>query len=95
MEIVKFLKVLSNPGRLEVFRHIACTCCNCDENKGLENGNCITSISKALKMPQPTTSNYVKSLVKSGLLTKKRKGKNIFFFAVDGSVEVIKLIEEI
>jgi DNA-binding transcriptional ArsR family regulator len=95
MEVTKFLKVLSNPGRLEVFKSIASTCCECDESKGLENGNCVTNISKKLGLPQPTVSNYVKALLKSGLVTKKRKGKNIYFYAADGVKETIKLIENI
>lgn len=95
MEVVKFLKALSNKGRLEVFKYISQTCCECDESKGLENGNCVTSISKALNIPQPTVSNYIKSLLKSGLITNKRKGKNIYFYAKDKSEEILKLIEEL
>lgn len=95
MEVTKFLKVLSNPGRLEVFKSIASTCCDCDENRGLANGNCVTSISKKLNLPQPTVSNYVKALLKSGLVTKKRKGKNIYFYSSDGVREALKLIENL
>lgn len=95
MEVVKFLKALSNKGRLDVFKYIAKTCCICDESKGLSNGNCVTSISKALDMPQPTVSNYIKSLLKSGLLTSKRRGKNIYFYARENSEVILKLIENL
>lgn len=93
MEVSSFLKVLSNKGRMAVFNYIANTCCDCDENKGLKNGNCVTSISKALSLPQPTVSNYVKELIKGGLITSKRKGKNIYFYAIDGVKTAIKQIE--
>lgn len=95
MEVSKFLKVLANSKRLAAFEYIAKTCCNCDVTKGLENGNCVTSLVKTLKLPQPTVSNYVKSLLKSGLITKQRRGKNIYLYANSQASEIIKSIKKI
>ena len=65
--IADYYKALSNPVRLAVFMHIAA------ESEGFapespKKESCVTEISKALKIPQPTVSNHLKVLKKAGLV---------------------------
>ncbi len=78
--ISKIFKVLSNPTRLSIFMEIVDSQCDCDLNTDSVSGNCVTMISKKLDIPQPTVSNHVKELIKTGLVQTKRKGKNVFLF---------------
>ena len=66
-EIVEYYKALSNPVRLQIFLHIA------KESRGSapttpKKESCVTEISKALNVPQPTVSNHLKVLKKAGLV---------------------------
>lgn len=76
----KYFRVLSNPVRFKIFLDIldtACeSCMDCDDI----SDNCVTRISKMLRIPQPTVSNHVKALMQAGLVESKRKGKNIYLF---------------
>ena len=65
--VVEYYKALANPVRLEIFMHIA------KESEGSaptlpKKESCVTEISKALKIPQPTVSNHLKVLRKVGLV---------------------------
>lgn len=64
---VQYCKALSNPVRLKVFLHVA------RESEGFVPENpkkesCVTEISKALNIPQPTVSNHLSVLKKVGLV---------------------------
>lgn len=66
-ELVSYFKALSNPTRLRVFMHIV----NESENfapTSLKKESCVTEISKALRIPQPTVSNHLKVLKEVGLV---------------------------
>ncbi len=65
--LAKYYKALANPVRLAVFLHIA------KESEGFvpaspKKESCVTEISKALKLPQPTVSNHLKALKEAGLV---------------------------
>ena len=54
---------LSNPLKMEIFLKIVQEGCDCDAQQQEEiKGNCITSIVRALKIPQSTASMYIKDL---------------------------------
>ena len=57
-EIVEFYKALANPVRLQIFLYIA------KESRGSapitpKKESCVTEISKAINIPQPTVSNHL------------------------------------
>ena len=65
--IVKYYKALANPVRLDIFLHIV------KESEGFaptrpKRESCVTEISKALKIPQPTVSNHLRVLKRAGLV---------------------------
>jgi DNA-binding transcriptional ArsR family regulator len=66
-KLANYFRALSNPVRLAVFLHIA------EKSEGFapsssKKESCVTEISKALKIPQPTVSNHLKVLKKAGLV---------------------------
>lgn len=77
----KSFKALSNPVRLKIFVEILKEACECDlDQKGQISGNCVSNISKKLKLSQPTVSNHVKELVNADLIVTVRDGRNIYLF---------------
>ena len=96
MTIDKTFKVLSNPIRLDIFKHILNEACECDlKNEEKISGNCVTQIAKELNLPQPTVSNHVKELLNAKLVKGVRRGKNIFLFGnKDVAKEVIVFCKE-
>jgi DNA-binding transcriptional ArsR family regulator len=66
-QVVEYYKALANPVRLSVFLYIA------EESEGSvpsrpKEESCVTAISRALKIPQPTVSNHLRVLKEAGLV---------------------------
>ena len=76
-KLTNYYKALSNPVRLQVFLHVA------KESEGFVPENpkkesCVTEISKALNVPQPTVSNHLKVLKEAGLVTSLQSDTHCF-----------------
>ena len=83
-DLNKSFKALSNPVRLKIFVEILKEACECDlDKKGQISGNCVSNISKKLKLSQPTVSNHVKELVNANLIITVRNGRNIYLFGAE------------
>lgn len=90
-DLYKAFDALSHPLRYEIYITILEEACECDlDKKNEEYGNCVNSISKKLKVPQPTVSNHVKELINVGLIAPTRRGKNIYLFGTSMLANQIK-----
>lgn len=66
-DVVEYFKALSNPVRLDIFLYVV----NQSDGKSLlkpSKESCVTEIARALGIPQPTVSNHLRVLKKSGLV---------------------------
>lgn len=75
-QLATYYKALSNPVRLSVFVHVA------DHSEGFapkfKKDTCVCEISRALGIPQPTASNHLKALEKSGLIKSIKVGTRCY-----------------
>jgi len=90
MNLIKVFAALSNPTRLQILREVIEESCNCENLEDNLRGNCVTKISEKLSLPQSSVSNQLKELVNSGLILKKRKGRNIFLFPNKKTAQILK-----
>lgn len=75
-ELVDYYKALSNPVRLAVFMHVA-------DHSGGETPrdkkiSCVSEISEAIGIPQPTASNHLKVLEDAGLIKGIKVGTKCY-----------------
>lgn len=81
------MQVLSNPVRFKIYLMILDSACDCEVGSEHDvGGNCVTSISRKLEIPQPSVSNHVKELVNSGLVKSERRGRNVYLFGAASPV---------
>ena len=59
--------------------------CHCEE--------CVSNISAAMRMSDPAVSHHLSILKKSGLITSKRNGKEVYYKLADN--EQTKLLHEV
>jgi len=85
---VDYYRALANPVRLAVFLHIA------KESGGLapetpKRESCVTEISKALNIPQPTVSNHLKVLKEAGLVKSTSVDTHCYQYVTKDAAEVL------
>jgi ArsR family transcriptional regulator, virulence genes transcriptional regulator len=63
----------------------------------LKNGpQCVTSIAEKIEVPQPTVSRHLTVLRSAGVLTRQRKGAEVFYEITSPKiVEVCEMMREI
>ena len=88
INLVGYFKALSNPVRLQVFMYIA------NESEGFapaspNKESCVTEISKALNIPQPTVSNHLKVLKKAGLVKSVDVGTHCFQYVTKDAAKIL------
>ena len=66
--IANYTKVIGHPARVSIIQYVS-------ENK---DSNCNTLV-KAIGLAQPTISQHLAEIRKTGLLKQKIKGKNLFY----------------
>lgn len=74
-------KQLSDSNRLKLFWIL----CHCEE--------CVINLAYMMKSSSPAISHHLKQLKKAGLITSKRKGKEVYYKASDN--EQSKLLHDI
>ena len=67
-QIANFTKMIGHPARVSIIQHIS-------QNK---NCNC-NNLVKAIGLAQPTISQHLAEIRKTGLLKQTIKGKNLFY----------------
>lgn len=87
-QLVGYFKALSNPVRLQVFMHIA------KESEGFapsapKKESCVTEISKALNIPQPTVSNHLKVLKRTGLVKSVDVGTYCYQYVTKDAAKLL------
>ncbi len=75
--IIKYYRALANPIRLKIFLHVAKKSEGFAPNEPKKE-SCVTEISKALKIPQPTVSNHLALLKKVGLVKSVSVGTHCY-----------------
>ena len=88
-KLANYYKVLSNPIRLAVFMHVA------DHSEGFapkfKKESCVCEISRAIGIPQPTTSNHLKALENAGLIKSVKVGTRCYqYVSKDASKYLLK-----
>ncbi len=86
-ELSEVFKVLSNPRRVEIFQLLM------ESDSGMSSGY----ISHQLDIPLGPTSHNLRLLAKSGLLTYKKEGRNVYYWPernIALEVAAILLIKE-
>jgi DNA-binding transcriptional ArsR family regulator len=93
--LAEIFNVLSNPTRLQIYHHILKEACECDlDNKKGLSGNCVSKISEALDLNQPTVSNHIKELVRADLVDIRKVGNVNYLFGKHSTLdEVIAFAE--
>lgn len=86
-KLANYYKVLSNPIRLEVFIYIADQTANFVANTKKES--CVTAISKAIGIPQPTASNHLKVLKNTGLVKSTNIGTRCHQYITKDAAEYL------
>jgi DNA-binding transcriptional ArsR family regulator len=86
--LVEYYKALANPVRLAVFLYIA------NESKGAapstpNEESCVTAISRALSLPQPTVSNHLKVLKNAGLVKSVNKDTHCYQYITKKATETL------
>ncbi len=86
--LAAYYKALANPVRLSVFLHIA------EESEGFvpsspKKESCVTEISKALKIPQPTVSNHLRVLKEAGLVKSVDVDTHCYQYVTKNASEIL------
>ena len=83
--IADVFKQLGDTTRVRIFWLL----CHCEE--------CVTSISDILDMSSPAVSHHLRPLRNSGLIVSRRKGKEVYYRAVDTKESQLlhKMIEQV
>lgn len=85
--LVTYYKALSNPIRLAVFVHVA------DHSEGkapkYKEETCVSEISKAINIPQPTASNHLKVLEEAGLIKSVKVGTKCYQYVRKDAAEAL------
>ncbi len=93
--LAEIFSVLSNPTRLEIYNHILQEACECDlGNKRGLSGNCVSKISEALEINQPTVSNHIKELMRAGLIDIRKVGNVNYLFGKHGTLDKLMAFAE-
>jgi DNA-binding transcriptional ArsR family regulator len=86
-KLATYYRALSNPIRLAVFIHVA------DHSTGfaprLKKESCVSEISKAVGIPQPTASNHLKSLKKAGLIKSISVGTHCYQYVTKDAAKYL------
>ena len=72
-DCVKVFKALSDPTRLRIVQYL------------VGGEKCVSELSKKLRVDQPAVSHHLSSLKRSGLLSERRQGKNVYY-RIDSSL---------
>lgn len=76
------LKSLAHPKRLEILSHLV----------RLENCN-VTALQNVTQLPQPTLSQHLARMQRSGVLERHKQGTEVYYSLADGTmIEAIKLL---
>ena len=80
-QLADLAKVLSHPARISILNYIAdCEGCLCKD------------ISEKIKLSQPTTSQHLQVIKKSGLLKSKFSGKSQYYTINKDKLTALKLL---
>ena len=76
------LKSLAHPKRLEILAHL------------VRLGNCnVTALQSVTQLPQPTLSQHLARMQRSGVLLRTKKGTEVYYSLADpATVEGLKLL---
>lgn len=74
------LKALADPARLQLLAYIL-------SQPGLEA--CTCTMAPLVNLSEPTVSHHLKKLEMSGLLTKERRGMNVYYRGVPEAIHAI------
>ena len=74
------LKALADPARLRLVNHLL------DQP---EQGACTCDLAPHVGLSEPTVSHHLKKLEAAGLLTKERRGMNVYYRVVPESIHAI------
>ncbi|HAT67741.1 MAG TPA: transcriptional regulator [Flavobacteriaceae bacterium] len=80
-QLADLAKVLSHPARISILNYIGdCEGCLCKD------------ISEKIKLSQPTTSQHIQVIKKSGLLKSKFSGKSQYYTINKNKLTALKLL---
>lgn len=79
--VAALFKQMSDSTRLRILWLL----CHCEE--------CVSNISAAMQMSDPAVSHHLSTLKKSGLITSRRDGKEVYYKIADN--EQTKLLHEV
>lgn len=86
-KLASYYKVLSNPVRLAVFRHVA------DHSEGFapkfKKESCVCETARAVGIPQPTASNHLRTLEKSGLIKSVKVGTRSYQYVTKDAAQYL------
>jgi DNA-binding transcriptional ArsR family regulator len=74
------LKALADPARLQLLAYIL-------DQPGQEA--CTRNLAPIVKLSEPTVTHHLKKLEASGLLTKERRGMNVYYRGVPEAIHAI------
>lgn len=85
-KLATYYKVLSNPVRLQVFMHIAQ---NSESFSKPKKESCVSEISKAIGIPQPTASNHLRALRRAGLVNSTSIGTHCYQYVTKDAAKYL------
>ncbi|MCA9331696.1 winged helix-turn-helix transcriptional regulator [Candidatus Saccharibacteria bacterium] len=85
-KLATYYKVLSNPVRLRIFMYIAE---NSESFSKPKQESCVSEISKAIGIPQPTASNHLRALKRVGLVKSTSVGTRCYQYVTKDAAEYL------
>ncbi|NUU61912.1 ArsR/SmtB family transcription factor [Paenibacillus agri] len=97
MDTIEILKALSNESRLQILQWLKEPEKHFNPHEGIDMrtiGVCVGQVTDKLNMTQSTTSQYLTTLQRAGLITSERIGKYTYYKRDEGKIrEALALLK--